>query len=88
LVTVQLSPSGREAISSVAFETSMPMKWSMGGSVQGTIAVAQPCVMRGPAPGNCSGSRRSTTGGTQANVRARGPEADRVTTLARIYGSA
>src|SRR5687768_320974 len=57
----------------------------MSGSVRDTIGVAQPCVMRGPAPGNCSGSWRSPTGGTQANERARGPKAERVTTLSRSY---
>src|SRR5687767_5372877 len=57
----------------------------MSGSVRDTIGVAQPCVMRGPAPGNCSGSWRSPTGGTQANARARSPEAQRVTTLSGSY---
>lgn len=43
------------------------VKQPMRGPGQGTIDVAQPWVRRGPAPGNCSGSRRSTKGGTQAN---------------------
>ena len=72
-------------MSSVAFDTSMPMKPSMSGSRRETIGVAHPCVMRGPPPGICSGARRSTTGGTQANERARSPEAQRVTTLSRNY---
>ena len=65
----------------------MPMSQSMSGSGQETIDVAHPCVMRGETPGTCSGARRSTTGGTQANERARGPEAQWVTTLSRNYRS-
>ena len=49
------------------------MKQSMTSSKREATGVARPCVMRGGSPGNCSGSRRSTTGGTQANERARGP---------------
>jgi hypothetical protein len=56
LVAVPRSRSGSDATSSVAFDTSMPISWSLSASVQDTIAVAPPGGMRGAAPGNCSGS--------------------------------
>ncbi len=50
-----------------------------------TIGVAQPCVMRGAAPGQLFGLSAINNEWTQANERARGPEAQRVTTLATTY---
>ena len=53
-----------------------------------TIDVARPCGMRGGGPRQLFGLSAIQNEGPQANERARGPKAERDTTLVRNYNQA